>query len=146
MNFPRIGVAAVVRIEDHFLIGRRNGTHGPGTWGMPGGALELGETIQACALRETLEETGLKVRPYDPGAVFTEVVFPDGQHWVTHFVPCEWRGGNPEIMEPDKMAEWRWVKWSTIPEPIFLPLEKLLEHPQLGLLTSGRHRGVDKQA
>ena len=34
-----------------------------GPWGLPGGAMELGETIEAAAVRETFEETGLRVQP-----------------------------------------------------------------------------------
>ena len=43
------------------LLQQRGDDGGP--WGLPGGALELGETIEAAAVRETFEETGLRVRP-----------------------------------------------------------------------------------
>ena len=43
------------------LLQQRGDDRGP--WGLPGGAMELGETIEAAAVRETFEETGLRVRP-----------------------------------------------------------------------------------
>src|SRR5688500_18611948 len=125
-GYPRIGVAAVVRHDTYVLLGERRGSHFPGTWSFPGGALEMGETIQACALRETREETGLRVRPYDPGTVVTEDRFPDGQHWITFYVPCVWVGGKPEEKEPDKHGGWNWYQWRELEDlPLFLPVFNL---------------------
>jgi 8-oxo-dGTP diphosphatase len=33
------------------------------------------------------------------------------------------------VMEPDKCEEWQWVKWPTVPQPVFKPLQQLLEGP-----------------
>lgn len=57
---PRVGVAVFVLNEKgHVLIGKRTGSHGAGTLALPGGHLELHESFQECAARETFEETGL---------------------------------------------------------------------------------------
>ena len=57
-----VGVGVLVRDgAGDVLLGLRRGSHGAATWGLPGGHLEPGETIAACAARETLEETGLAI-------------------------------------------------------------------------------------
>jgi ADP-ribose pyrophosphatase len=44
------------------LLVKRNNPPNRGRWALPGGLVELGETCEAAAVREVLEETGLKVR------------------------------------------------------------------------------------
>ena len=56
-----IGVGVLLVARDEILLGKRSGSHGAGTWALPGGHLESGELIAACAVRETFEETGIKV-------------------------------------------------------------------------------------
>ncbi|KAL8399816.1 hypothetical protein RB594_000289 [Gaeumannomyces avenae] len=90
INRPRVGVAAVIaRPNGSVILGRRKGSHGSGQWAFPGGHLEFGESIVACAERETLEETGLHVKGVKIAGV-TNSVFTDTQlHYVTLFVQCE---------------------------------------------------------
>jgi len=59
---PIIGVGAVVIAQGRIVLVRR--AHDPlkGEWNLPGGAVELGETLQVACGREVLEETGLEVR------------------------------------------------------------------------------------
>lgn len=64
-------------------------------WQIPGGHLEHGESFFACAERETLEETGLKVRGVRVLDV-TNDIFPEGKHYITIFVLCEML----EVAEP----------------------------------------------
>lgn len=103
---PRVGVAAVIpNAQGKIICGERLGSHGsgmlscresrhskltphPGTWQLPGGHLEHGESFFACAERETLEETGLKVRGVKVMSV-TNDVFPENKHYITIFVLCE---------------------------------------------------------
>ncbi|HNA62172.1 MAG TPA: NUDIX domain-containing protein [Rhabdochlamydiaceae bacterium] len=58
-NVPRIGVGCVVERDGMVLLGQRKGAHAEGFWAFPGGHLEFGETVEACARRELVEETGL---------------------------------------------------------------------------------------
>src|SRR4051794_4091881 len=56
---PVVGVQVLVTKDRMVLLGRREGSFGAGTWGLPGGHLEFGESFEAAAARELREETGL---------------------------------------------------------------------------------------
>lgn len=87
---PRVGVAAIIKDRDgRVVLGRRKGSHGAGHWQLPGGHLEFGEEILACAERETLEETGLKVHGSEIVAVTNDVFAESNKHYITLFVVCE---------------------------------------------------------
>ena len=60
---PIVGVGAVVIDGTKVLLVRRGQEPLKGEWSLPGGALELGETLQQGVVREVLEETGLMVAP-----------------------------------------------------------------------------------
>lgn len=87
---PRVGVAAVIRnASGQLIVGKRLSSHGKGTVQFPGGHLEYGEEFFACAERETLEETGLRVRAVRLAAVTNSVFVEDRKHYITLFVLCE---------------------------------------------------------
>ncbi|KAI1414981.1 NUDIX hydrolase domain-like protein [Hypoxylon sp. FL1857] len=114
---PRVGVAALIRnAEGKFVFGRRKGSHGAGTWQFPGGHLEMGESLLACAERETLEETGLKVKGQKVVAVTNDVFDPETKHYITIFVACRRENENdqPELLEPEKCESWHWIGWDEI--------------------------------
>ena len=61
-NRPLIGIAVIVVKDNRVLLGKRKNAHGAGSWAFPGGHLEFNEFIEACAVREVFEETGLKIK------------------------------------------------------------------------------------
>ena len=106
---------------------------GDGTYALPGGKLELGESFHSCASRELEEETGLKI-PGDRFAFHYAVntVFPSGEHYVTIFMRVEVDSTSRDTvknMEPEKNHGWEWVPISSVHtlEPLFLPLKKALD-------------------
>ena len=60
---PIVGIGTVVLRPDSVLLVRRGRPPSLGSWSIPGGAQELGETAEAAARRELAEETGLEVGP-----------------------------------------------------------------------------------
>jgi len=62
---PLVGVGAVVVDEGRVLLVRRGTEPMKGQWSLPGGVLELGESLLSGVVREVLEETGLTVEPLE---------------------------------------------------------------------------------
>lgn len=60
-----------------------------GQYSFPGGHLDQGEEIFACAERETLEETGLKIRATKIAAITNDVFGDAEKHYVSIFVNAE---------------------------------------------------------
>ena len=122
---PLVGVGVLVLRDGLVLLGQRLGSHGAGSWALPGGHLEYGETVDRCARREVEEETGLRLDRIVPGPYTSDVFAAEGKHYVTLFVLANCLDGEPELREPDKCARWGWFRWSELPEPLFAPLETL---------------------
>jgi 8-oxo-dGTP diphosphatase len=99
---PVVGVGGVVIREGRTLLIRRGSEPLKGQWSIPGGTLELGETIAEGVTRELREETGLEVRVLDLIEAF-ERIFPgppaEGSRPQYHFVIldylCEAPNGTP---------------------------------------------------
>ncbi|KAG8159775.1 hypothetical protein KVR01_010412 [Diaporthe batatas] len=131
---PRVGVAAVIQGPDGKVVfGRRKSSHGAGQWAFPGGHLEYGEDFKQCAERETLEETGLRVKGRKVAHVTNDVFSDLGKHYITIFVICEMldKGAQPELLEPEKCESWVWKTFDEIREArsdeLFLPIQNLLK-------------------
>jgi 8-oxo-dGTP diphosphatase len=124
---PYIGVAVIVAREGCVLLGKRKNSHGAGTWQFPGGHLEYGESIEACARRELFEETGLTIKRMCLGPFTNDIFESEKKHYVTLFVITDRTGGEPRVKEPQKCERWDWFRWSAMPEPHFLPIVNLLK-------------------
>lgn len=123
-----VGVAAVIFRDNNLLMLQRSGAHGAGTWSVPGGWVEKGEYILQATEREVLEETGLIVRAVY-SITWTETIHPEGVQDVCFWVLCEDKGGRPEIREPDKCTELKWVPSSAVryQQPLFVELQAIFD-------------------
>lgn len=126
-KLPQIGVGVIITRIDTVLLGKRKNSHGEGTWGFPGGHLEFGESIEECAKRETLEETGLVLQNLIHGPYTNDILQQENKHYVTLFVLTNIEEGVARVQEPDKCEEWRWFRWPLLPEPLFTPVKNLVE-------------------
>jgi 8-oxo-dGTP diphosphatase len=117
----QVGVACIVWKDGKFLMGQRIGSHAANTWSIPGGHLEYGETIEACAAREVLEETSLKVKNIRFLALTNDFMPDENKHYITIWMEADWCSGKPTIVEPDKWINQQWRTFLDMPEPLFEP-------------------------
>jgi 8-oxo-dGTP diphosphatase len=129
---PKVGIGVIVLKDRKILIGKRKGAHGQGTWCLPGGHLEYSENWEACAQRETWEEAGVEIKNIRFAGATNDIHENESKHYITLFMIAEHSAGTATNKEPDKCEGWEWVKWESIPEPRFKPLNTLIRqgyHP-----------------
>jgi 8-oxo-dGTP diphosphatase len=121
----RVGVGVFVFKDGTFLLQKRQGSHGEGTWSLPGGHLEYGESFEDTARREVKEESDLNIKNVCFGAVTNDLFVDEHKHYVTIWMVSDWESGEVKNMEPTKCSEQRWVTFDTLPEPLFLTWNQL---------------------
>ena len=109
-DFPLVGVGAIIIEDGRVLLVKRGHPPLAGEWSIPGGVLEVGETLREAAIREAREETCLRVEPADLLGVYDRVSRDDDGGTVYHYVLidflCRRVGG--EARAADDADEVRW--------------------------------------
>ena len=108
---PVVGVGAIITNRDSVLLVRRGREPQKGIWSIPGGVLQLGETLEEGIRREVREEAGLDVRVVERIEV-VERILPDATgkleyHYILIDYLCEPTGG--ALQAADDAAEAAWV-------------------------------------
>ena len=108
---PRVAVGAVVFKDGCVLLVRRGQPPAEDLWAIPGGSVEIGETLREAAERELLEETGIQIRALKPIYTFDVIDRDtDGKvrfHYVIVDLAAEYVDGEPQ--PGDDALEARWV-------------------------------------
>ena len=107
---PIVGVGAVILHEGRVLLIQRGQPPLKGGWSLPGGALELGETLEEGIRREVLEETGLVVETISIVEAFDRIVRDtEGRvqyHYVLVDFLCRVTGGSLACASDAAAARW----------------------------------------
>ncbi len=113
---PRVAVGALVIRAEAVLLVKRGKAPSDGKWAIPGGSVELGETLQQAAEREILEETGIRIRAAEPVYTF-DFIERDKRgairfHYVIIDLAAEYLGG--KIKPGDDADQAAWVPFTEL--------------------------------
>lgn len=128
------GFGVMVKKGNKILLGKRNddpekassALSGEGTWTMPGGKFEFGESFEEGAKREVLEETGIILNKVEIICVNNNKT--NKAHFVTIGMYSDKFKGEAKVMEPDEITEWKWFDLKSLPKKLFFPSKKIVEN------------------
>ncbi len=109
-KLPLIGVGAVIVQNDQILLIRRGMEPAKGEWSIPGGLVNVGETLREAAIREAFEETGLIIEPIQLVELIDRIFKDDlgrvRYHYVLADFLCHIRGGS--LLAGSDAIEAKW--------------------------------------
>lgn len=137
-----MGFGVMILRDNKVLLGQRHPDpvkadsvmRGEGTWTMPGGKLDFGESFEEGARREVLEEIGVEIQTSDLEVIsLSNDIVPDA-HFVTIGMICKNfpKDAEARVMEPDEITKWQWFPLDGLPAPLFKPSEKVLNNYKEG--------------
>jgi ADP-ribose pyrophosphatase YjhB (NUDIX family) len=123
----RPGVAAIIQSGDGRILLQRRSDNG--LWGLPGGSVEIGESVRDAIVREVREETGLAVEVVRLVGVYSDptvqiVRYPDGNvvHYISTFFACGIVGGT--LQTCDETLDLRFFDPADLPDDL-LPMHRV---------------------
>lgn len=112
-----VGVGAILFRRDRILMAQRGKEPLKGWWSLPGGALEIGESLHDGVCREVREETGLEVVPVRMFEIFERIIRDDAgapeYHYVLIDYICRVTGG--QLFPGDDVCAVEWVRRRDLP-------------------------------
>ena len=128
----KVGVQCFVLSGFSLLLGQRAGGFGAGTWGLPGGHLEQGETILRAGARELEEETGIVAENMRVVAIGDPI--PENNYHLQIGVLVDSWSGEPGVVAPDECNELRFFPLDDLPSPLFVSSAYIIEKYLRGVL------------
>jgi ADP-ribose pyrophosphatase YjhB (NUDIX family) len=110
-KLPIVGVGVILICEGRILLAKRKNEPGKDKWSVPGGLVELGETLEQTVVREAREETGLFVEDPEPIDVISQVTLDESGKIKYHFIIIDYfvRFKNAVAEAGSDVGELEWV-------------------------------------
>ncbi|UCE81306.1 MAG: NUDIX hydrolase [Methanobacteriota archaeon] len=112
---PRVGVGVVAIKDNKILLVKRAFEPGANKWSIPGGMVEVGERLSDAGVRETEEETGIRVQMLELISAFDMIDFDDEGKVKYHYVLVDFlarpTGGDEKPSE--EITDLKWVSYET---------------------------------
>lgn len=122
---PLVGVGAVVHKDGRFLLVRRANEPGKGLWSIPGGLVEVGESLKDAVKREVEEETGVRIEVGKLIDVLENIVLDDEGRVKFHYILIDFEARPAsESLEVKPSPEVLDARWFTVEEIRNLPITK----------------------
>jgi 8-oxo-dGTP diphosphatase len=131
---PTVDVVILLPGDRVVLVERRNPPPG---WALPGGFVDVGETVEAAAVREAKEETGLDVRLEALLGVYSDPRRDPRKHTLSAVFVGRAAG---EPVGGDDAAQARAFRWDALPSPLAFDHAEILADARRFLLTGARPR------
>lgn len=132
-QYIRAGCGVMVfNDKKQLLLGLRNSDekladselHEEGTWTMPGGNIEYGESFEEAGIREAKEEAGIDISNLEVICVQTDK--NEYAHYISVGLIAHSYSGIPTALEPD-IIKWLWFDLDNLPKKIFSPSKKTID-------------------
>ena len=110
-KLPIVGVGVILVCEGRILLAKRKNEPGKDKWSVPGGIVELGETLEQTVVREAREETGLIVEEPEPIDVISQVTLDENSKIKYHFIIIDYfvKFKNAVAEAGSDVGELEWV-------------------------------------
>jgi 8-oxo-dGTP diphosphatase len=122
----KVGFGVILFNDNRILLGKRKGSHGEGTWCLPGGHLEFNEKLKDAVKREVREETNFNIEVKDLISVSNDIMYE--KHYITLGFKGEILKGELKLMEPHKCERWGWFSLDNLPKPLFIASERVINN------------------
>jgi 8-oxo-dGTP diphosphatase len=122
---PQPCVGIMIFKDGKVLLGKRSGKHAPGEYSFPGGRIEYKESFKVSAMRETLEEAGIKIKNLKFQSV-SNIDRYSYRHDIVISLSAEWDQGEPQTFPDERIGNWQWYDLDKLPAPLFYPTELMI--------------------
>ncbi len=130
---PKVGIGVVIFKDNNILLGKRKNANGDGEneYACPGGHLELMESFEDCAKRETKEEAGIEIENIRFLSLYNLTQYAP-KHSVNIGLVADWKSGEPQNLEPHKLEGWDWYSLDNLPSPLYSAIPQYIEALRTG--------------